>query len=190
MKMAINWKVKKSQRWSNAAEGAIRELKRGTGRKMVKSKSPKKLWDDCLEFEAYIRSNTAHDQFELDGQVPETIVSGQTSDISQFCEVAWYDWVKFFDTSVSYPNDKEVLGRYLGPSIDIGPAMCAKLLKANGQIVYRSTYRGLTADEMASEDEMRLRNEFDKSVLEKLGPTSKLSDFDNDPDGETPSYEA
>ena len=37
--------------WSNVtAEGTIRELKKSTGRKMVKSKCPKCLWDDCLEY--------------------------------------------------------------------------------------------------------------------------------------------
>ena len=53
--------------WQNTAEGAIRELKRGTARKMLKMKLPKRLWDDCMELEAYIRSNTAHDIFELQG---------------------------------------------------------------------------------------------------------------------------
>ena len=44
----------------NAAEGSIRELKRGAGRKMEKTGSPKKLWDHLLELEALIRSNTAY----------------------------------------------------------------------------------------------------------------------------------
>ena len=70
-------------------------LKKGAGRKMIKKRSPKKLWDDCLELEGYIRSNTAHDIFMLNGEVPETIMSGETSDISQFCEFEWYDWVYF-----------------------------------------------------------------------------------------------
>jgi hypothetical protein len=62
--------------WQNAAEGANRELKQGSGRKMMKQRSPKKLWDDCLELESYIRSNTAHDIFMLNGEVPEqTLVS-------------------------------------------------------------------------------------------------------------------
>ena len=37
--------------WQNAAEGTITELKKGAGRKMIKSNLPKKLWDDCLELE-------------------------------------------------------------------------------------------------------------------------------------------
>jgi transposase len=45
--------------WQNAAERAIRELKRSAGRKMAKAKSPVKLWDHCLE--GFIRSHTALD---------------------------------------------------------------------------------------------------------------------------------
>jgi hypothetical protein len=56
--------VKQTERytpWSNAAEAAIRELKKGVGRQMVRLKAPtKRLWDNCLEREAYVRSLTAH----------------------------------------------------------------------------------------------------------------------------------
>jgi hypothetical protein len=40
---------------------------------------PKCLWDNCLEREAYVRSFTAHDIYKLNGQVPETVVSGKTA---------------------------------------------------------------------------------------------------------------
>jgi hypothetical protein len=52
---------------SNAAEGSIRELKRGVGREMVRSGAPKCLWDDCLVREAYVRSSTALEIFSLEG---------------------------------------------------------------------------------------------------------------------------
>jgi hypothetical protein len=74
---------------SNAEEGSIREPKRGVGREMVRSGSPKRLWDDCLVREAYVRSSTVLDIFSLKGQVPDTIVKGQTSDISPLAEYAW-----------------------------------------------------------------------------------------------------
>lgn len=75
--------------WSNAAEAAIRELKRGVGRQMVRSRAPKRLWDHCLERQAYVRSLTAHDQFRLNGQVPETMVKGDTADISAIALFGW-----------------------------------------------------------------------------------------------------
>ena len=106
---------------------------------MVQSGAPKYLWDHCLEREAYIRSHTAHDIFSLNGQVPGTIVSGETADISPFALFKWYEWVMFRDTSVPFPDDQMVLGRDLGPAIDIGPAMTHKILKETGHIVYRST---------------------------------------------------
>jgi hypothetical protein len=40
---------------SNSAEGSIRELKRGVGRKTVRSRAPKRLWDEWLVREAYVR---------------------------------------------------------------------------------------------------------------------------------------
>jgi hypothetical protein len=106
---------------------------------VVRLKARKRLWDDLLEREAYVRSPTAHEIYRLDGQVPETIVSGETADISPFATFKWYEWVLFRDTSVTYPDDTMVLGRDLGPAIDIGPAMTRKVLKANGKVVYRST---------------------------------------------------
>ena len=96
--------------WQNAAELAIRELKKGAGRKATKAKSPKKLWDHALELESYIRSNTAIPHPELDGQVPETIMSGQTADISPFAALGWYQWIKYYDTVQGYPEHKEILG--------------------------------------------------------------------------------
>jgi transposase len=174
--------------WANAAEGSIKELKKGVARKMISSKAPKPLWDDCLELESFIRSHTAHDIFGLKGEVPETVVSGETADISEFAEFKWYQWIKFRDTVIPFPEDKLVLGRYLGPSTDIGPAMTAKILKSNGQYVHRTTLRALTDDEIASPDELRERTEWDDAIRAKLGPGSTMDDFKDD-DVETPTYD-
>ena len=79
---------------------------------MLKKYSPKQLWDDCLELQGFITSNTAGNHFGLNGETPETMLSGETADISEFAEYGWYDWVKFCDTNVPYPEDKLVLGQY------------------------------------------------------------------------------
>ena len=174
--------------WQNAAEGSIRELKRGAGRKMTKSGSPKKLWDHCLELEGLIRSHTALDIYKLNGEVPETVMTGDTADISIIAEHAWYEWIKFYDpVGKTFPEDKTYLGRYLGPAIDIGPALTAKILKSNGEVVYRSTYRSLTPQEMNDEEESR--REFDKKIEEKLGPKAVADDFEDMNMEETPVFE-
>ena len=78
---------------SNAAEREIKELKKGAGHKLLWSRAP--MWDDCLELEAYIRSNNAHEIYKLDWEVPEMVLSGEMSDISQFCKLEWFKWVMF-----------------------------------------------------------------------------------------------
>ena len=50
---------------------------------MLQSRAPKCLWDNCLELEVYISSDTAHDLYKLDEEVPKTVMLGETSDINQ-----------------------------------------------------------------------------------------------------------
>ena len=123
-----------------AEEGGFRELKREPGIKMTKMKLPKVLWGDFWELEAYIRSNTTLGIFELDGMTPKTNISGETYNITTFCKFGWYQWVYFRDTSVTFPWVNLVLGRYFGSSIDVGPALTAKIMRNNGQQFHRSTY--------------------------------------------------
>jgi hypothetical protein len=172
--------------FSNAAESAIRELKKGVARQMVRAKTPKVLWDHCVERKALVRSNTAHDLYQLNGQVPETLVNGETPDITTIAEFQWYEWVKFRDTAISFPEDTILLGRDLGPAIDIGPAHTRKILKSNGQIVYRSMVRSLTPDEWKSPDEEKARSTFDAAILEKLGEPTTWEDLNDDPELDTP----
>ena len=68
--------------WSTAVEREIKELKKGTSHKLLWSEAPKCLCDNYLELEAYIMSNTAHNIYKFDREVPETVMSGETSGIS------------------------------------------------------------------------------------------------------------
>jgi hypothetical protein len=142
---------------SNMCEGAVREFKKGVGRQMLRSGCPKRLWDDCIIREAYVRSHTSLDIYGLEGQVPESKIKGETVDISTIAEYAWYEWVKFRDTSAEFPVSKIQLGRDLGAAIDIGPAMTRKILKKNGMVMYRSSFRYLTQDEIQSPTEQKER---------------------------------
>ena len=108
--------------WSNAAERKIKEVKKGASCKLLRTRAPKHLWDNCLELEAYIRPNTAHEIYKLDRKVTQTVMSGETSDISQFCELEWFEWVMFQNETAPFPEYVLKLGHYLGPSIDVGPA--------------------------------------------------------------------
>jgi hypothetical protein len=84
----------------------VHELKIGVGRQMLRSGCPKRLWDDCIIREAYVRSHTSLYIFGMEGQVPESKFKGDTLDISTISEYAWYEWVKFRVTTSKFPVSK------------------------------------------------------------------------------------
>jgi hypothetical protein len=167
---------------SNMGEGAVHELKKGFGRQMMRSGFPKRLWDECITREAYVRSHTSLDMYGLEGQVPESKIKGETVDVSTISEYAWYEWVKFMDTAAKFPVSNIQLVRDLGADIDIGPAMTRNILKKNGMVMYRSSVRSLTQDEIQSPTEQKERQEFDIAIEEKFGPAMNKGNFQDDPD--------
>ncbi len=94
---------------------------------MIKFGSPKSLWDHCLELEAYVHYCTSNDIYMAAGQVPETIMTGKKTGINHVTEVCWYNWVMFRDNKPLYPDDKLILGHYLGQAINTGLALTAKI---------------------------------------------------------------
>ena len=72
--------------WQQAAEGCVKHTKQASSNKMLKTGTPKPLWDHCIELQALIRSHTALDIFGLQGQVPETVMMSKTVDMNNLCE--------------------------------------------------------------------------------------------------------
>jgi hypothetical protein len=96
--------------WQQAAEGCIRKLKRGVSHEMIKTGSPKVLWDHCIELEVLIHSSTSNSVYMTNNKVPETIMTGSTANISHICEFGWYDWVMFRDNVPTFPDVALILG--------------------------------------------------------------------------------
>ncbi len=104
-------------------------------------------------------------------------MTGNTANISHITEFGRYDWVMFRDNKPSFPDDKLILGRYLGPAIDTGLALTAKILKSNGVFVCRSTLQHLTDEELHSPVHIDMRRKFDESIELHLGPAALPQDF-------------
>jgi hypothetical protein len=84
------------------------------------------------------------------------------------------------------------LVRDLDAVIDIGPAMTRKILKQNGSVMYRSSVRPLTQDEIQSPTEKKEREDFDISIEKNLSTSMDIDDFKDDPDYAyfvTPTYD-
>ena len=71
-----------------------------------------------------------------------------------------------------------VLGRYLGPSIDMGLAMTVNILKSNVEVVHRLTYLYLLPEELESTKQNTTQEDFDASVAINCGPGAIVEEFD------------
>ena len=132
---------------ANLAESVIRELMRHYTRTMTDKNPSEVVWDYCLEWCSLIRSHTALNIRLLNGQVPATKMTGDTCDISFLAEFGFYDWVWYVqpkgeraqeDTSEPSLSRKK-LGRYLGPSLSVGDAMCGTVLTEIGTRLERTS---------------------------------------------------
>ncbi len=63
-----------------------------------------------------------------------------------------------------------MIGWYLGPTEpEVGSVLTAKILKCNGEVVRRNTFRHLRQEEYESEESKKERSDFDASVEKRLG---------------------
>ena len=67
-------------------------------------------------------------------------------DISDYVTIHFYETVKYHNVD-SFPANTEHFWKCLGPSKNVGSALCYQILKENGEIIDRSTVRKLTLEE-------------------------------------------
>jgi hypothetical protein len=70
----------------------------------------------------------------------------------------------------------------------IGPALTAKSPKQNGEVVHRSTYRGLTSEAIVDPVDQAMEN-VAESIGEKLGPKACIDGLKDLVIDESPPYE-
>ena len=117
--------------WQNHAESAIRELKKSVHHLMPRIKAPKKLWDFCASYSADIRMMTAHPLYSLQGRMAYEFETGNTPDITEYIKYDWYQLIWYYD-SASFPEDKELIGRWLEVMHQIRQALCYWILPETG----------------------------------------------------------
>ena len=163
---------------ANRAELLVGMFKESTRKDMSESNSPIVLWDYCMERRATIYNCTSKKLFQLNGTNPYTATLGDQADISNLCQFGWYEWVKYFDTTASYPHQKECLGRCLGPAENEGNAMTNWVLTIKGTVIPRRTIRPLTPGELAVTNiaEVEKRAQFTAAIRSKLGNSLTLPD--------------
>jgi len=110
--------------------------------------------------------------FDQEGECGATIIFGETADISHLVEFSFFDWVWFISPKESN-FDKMTLGRWLGPSFDVGEALTYAILTPSAEIVHRSSVIPLSTEEKHSEEIKRMKHKFMESLDKRLGDRAK-----------------
>jgi hypothetical protein len=114
---------------------------------MQKANAPRRLWDYCTTHQAELRCLTATDLYHLHGHNPYEIVTGNAPDISEYCQYRWYDPVYYLEKTHAFPQDKLILGHWLGVAHRVGQALCYYILLENGQVIARTTVQQIPHDD-------------------------------------------
>lgn len=180
----------------NFAETCIREVLRLYHRFMISRGIPKVLWDRCFVYCCEIRSHMALGHYDQEGECGATIIFGETADISHLVEFSFYDWIWFISPKESN-YDRMTLGRWLGPSFDVGEALTYAILTPSAEIIHRSSVVPLSIEEKNSEEIKMMKHKFMESLEKKLGeraqgiePENQDTSFEKKLDAEkTPFFE-
>ena len=101
----------------------------------------------------------------LDGSIPITKVTGETTDISEYLDFECYDKVWYRDNA---GLDETKPGRWLGVAEHTGNLMCYHILNQNGEVVSRSTVQRVTALELQIDAHSKTFDEFETKICLKL----------------------
>jgi len=159
--------------WQNRAES---EVKRAVRRVMQRANSPQRLWDYCAVHQAELHCLTATDLYHLHGRTPYEIVTGNTPDISEYCQYWWYEPIHYLEQINAFPQDKLTLGRWLGVAHQVGQALCYFVLTETGQVIARTTVQPIPKEILETNQIKQQLIDFDRKIVERLGPPGFLAD--------------
>ncbi len=136
-----SWQSEPHRQWQNPCERFIQTLKQFTNRVMDRTGTPDYLWLACLKYCCMLLNHTA--TASLNWEVPLTVLTGSTPDISPFRRFFWYEPVYFAEDDTCFPsNSRERSGRWCGICPHVGHAMPYIVLTDDTKkFIYRSSLR-------------------------------------------------
>ena len=164
----------------NAAEGVIREVRRRWFRLKILTNIPNRLWDYGLQWVCDLMQRTVNSRFDTKNRTPYEIVLGDTPDISEYMDFAFYSYIWFKEQA---GLGDRILARFLGVSHKIGNSMCYFVLKSNGNVLSRSTVQPILFDELKTSTFLSQSKKYDEELQVILNNPNYII-TDNSP----PSY--
>ncbi len=105
------------------------------------------LWDYCASYVADITCFTANDIYVAHGCTPHEMISGNTPDITEYTEFAWYEPIFYYD-DLPFSDSKHTIARWVGVAHRVGQALCYWLFTRTGQVTARTSVQKLTDIEL------------------------------------------
>lgn len=158
--------------WQNLAEASIRELKKCVRRIHRQTGAPISLWTYSASWSASVRRLTASSIPRLGGRVPEEALTGSTPDISALALFDWYQAVYYWTPTAGFPEDKKLLGRFLGLADSCVDELAYNILTDSCKIIIRKSVWALTEDELKNPAVIERLQHMDDAIKSKLGPSS------------------
>ena len=100
---------------------------------MKESDCPLLFWDYCAKRRARINNLTARKLFQLDGINAHFFITGEDGDISNLCQLSWYEWCYYIEQTSGFLLQREILGCILGPAKGEGNEMAQWISCCNGK---------------------------------------------------------
>ena len=180
--------LERKKPFSNRAELYVGMVKRAIKKDLRESDAPMRFWDYCAQRIEKVNNATAKNVFQLEGQTPEYHITGQLADISNISQFAWFEWVYGRDVLKRFPDQSLVLGRALGPAVNVGSEMTQWVVVRSGDVIPFASCRPLTEIEKKDpvEKKKRKREEFDVAIRECHGDS--INNIENSKEDIAPAH--
>ena len=132
---------------------------------MVRKQVPRPLWDYGMVCVSEVMSLTFTTAGGLNGCVPHTHVTGETSDISEYLDFGFYDQIWYKDNAGLGPLRP---GRWLGISRGTGRLMTYHVLTETGSVLTRSSVQRVTELEKQIPEYKELSIRLDCQIHKRL----------------------
>jgi len=124
----------------NRSERRIQEIKKGTNRILDHTGAPTSLWVYATKYFIDVLNHTSSKSLYGDKTAIEAAF-GITPDISALIKYSFYEPIYVFQSETSFPDSKEIPGRFLGLAKNIGDALTYYVLTENKTVLARSVVR-------------------------------------------------
>jgi len=161
--------------WQNKCENTIGVLAKKVKARRAKRRIPKCVWDFHIVWEAQIYSRTVH----RNHNTPLEALTGDTVDISEYIKFEFYDLVLYWDDRDN--ENRQSIGRWLGPSHHIGSALCYYILTEKATVLSRPSVQHFTKEKFETIDMKDRVRIYHETLNQNIDLTSE---YNNEEDGD------